>query len=480
MSDAPFRPRYITLFWPTAVTAALAMSAMLVIGMAANDDTASEMPLEVSVATAVLLLSTAWLVCKLIDVFFWEAVVQRRTSVAPPRLLVDLVRLLVVLIFASIIVLVIWGEEKVRPLLLSSGVVGIIIGFALQRMIGDFFSGIALNIERPFRIGDWISIDDTAGRVIEINWRATHLVTLDNISVIMPNSEIAAKRVLNYNQPGAPFRTEVPVTLEYAVPHDQAKRALLAAIRATEGVLETPAPDVVVRAFGNDGVEYRCRFYIDTYDQINTVPDRVADSISRHIWQAGFAVPYPKRDVYHDRMPPRHVDRSTDRDILLQRVSLFASLSEDQLRQLAARLVVHEVTPGQSVITQGQPGDSLYVIVEGLFDAYVSTDDLAPQRVGRLHPGEFFGENAMLTGGTRAATVTAVTAATVYELHRDTLADFLQSHQEFAAALSDVLAARRLRTDKALASPDIEQQQTDRRTLAQDLLKKMRYYLGLT
>lgn len=520
--DSP-RHRYIALFWPTALTAAmLALTVLIFSGVklfgishithppapqsspaAAIDhappapvppaDAASpagatadqsgmifNYPLSICIAVAMTLLSVAWLVCKLIDVFFWQAVVQRRLGQAPPRLLVDVLRMIVLIVFAGVIVLVLFGTQFVTGLLLSSGVVGIVLGFALQRMIGDFFGGIALNVEHPFRIGDWIEVNGTAGKVTEMNWRATHLITLDNVLVVMPNSFITERSLSNYNRPTTGFRTEISVALEYSVQVRDAKRVLLAAIMDAPGVLPEPRPDVIVKEFGNDGVVYRCRFYLATYADHNIVPDIVATHISEHMWQAGMGVPYPKRDIYHARMPPREVDRRAQKYVLLERVDLFSSLSVDQIAELAGKLTERHFGPGQDVVTQGEAGDSLFVVVDGLLDVKVASGGLAPRKVAKLGPGQFFGEMSLLTGEKRSATVSAVTEVTVYELSKDDLVEFLKTRTVLLDKLGTALADRRMRTDAALAAKATVQHQTQQRNLAEDLIGKIRYYLGLS
>lgn len=471
------------MFWPAVATIGLAVISLLfyfgfsLFGRELSDDA---LPVVLDVSIAATMLSAAWFTCKLIDVFLWTGMIERRMGQPPSHLLVDVVRLLVVIAFVLAFVIVAFGTGPLTGLLLSSGVVGIVLGFALQRMIGDFFGGIALNVEHPFRIGDWIEVNGTAGKVTEMNWRATHLVTLDNVLVVMPNSFITERSLSNYNRPTTGFRTEISVALEYSVQVRDAKRVLLAALMDAPGVLAEPRPDVIVKEFGNDGVVYRCRFYLATYADHNIVPDIVATHISEHMWQAGMGVPYPKRDIYHARMPPREVDRRAQKYVLLERVDLFSSLSVDQIAELAGKLTERHFGPGQDVVTQGEAGDSLFVVVDGLLDVKVASGGLAPRKVAKLGPGQFFGEMSLLTGEKRSATVSAVTEVTVYELSKDDLVEFLKTRTVLLDKLGTALADRRMRTDAALAAKESVTQQTQQRNLAEDLLGKIRYYLGLS
>ena len=422
-------------------------------------------------------LCIAWLCCILIDISVWHALVERRTGRPVPRLVRALVRVLVFLLCIALIVLYVFGKP-ITAIAVSSGAVGIVIGFALQRTINDFFSGIALNAEGPFKVGHWIEMDDVAGKVIETTWRATHLVTLDGISLILPNSALAERRFLNYNTPSPPFRVNMPIALEYAVPVPDAKRTLLAALRATRGVLSDPAPDVLVTAFGNDGVEYLVRFYVHGYPDMHLVKDAVGTSISRHIWQAGMSVPYPKRDVYYTRMPTRHVDRRTNQETLLARIDLFESLEAGEIQSLGSALREHRVSVGTDVVQQGDDGDSLFLVVDGLLEVRRKADDGRTRTVARLEPGQCFGEMSLLSGEPRSATVTAITDGTLFELDRQGLAPILQNRPEIADLLSGILLERQEQNrDKGPDASLAEAGPGPTRTA--ELVRRIRIFFGL-
>ncbi|MCC6581566.1 MAG: mechanosensitive ion channel family protein [Phycisphaeraceae bacterium] len=423
-------------------------------------------------------LSLAWLLSLLIDLFVWHFGVERRTGVPAPKLLVAVVRVLVFLATLAIVIAYVF-ETPLTGLVVSSGVVGVVLGFALQKMISDFFSGIALNVERPFSVGDWINVDSQSGLVVEMNWRAVRMVRLDAVTVVMPNSFIAERALLNYTAARGCFRSELPVSLEYGVQPGDAKRVLLAAVRDTQGVLEQPEPDVLLHAFGNDGVIYLVRFYLRSYADVNVVSDRVAESVSRHMWQAGMGVPYPKRDVYYTPMPPREISRKKDRAALLERVSLFEGLTPEELAQLAEGVVERRVAAGEAVVKQGEPGQSLFIVVDGMLGVSVHNDNQPEHRVAQLSPGQFFGEMSLLSGEPRSATITAITEATLHEVTKQTLGPILQQRPHIAEALCRAVAMRRSHTEAevkrrsagAAASP---------RGMAEELLRRVRQFFSLS
>ncbi|QNN24297.1 mechanosensitive ion channel [Planctomycetales bacterium ZRK34] len=474
------RPKYEKILLPALFTIALVylipnvQPALASVGI---EPTAGMLTVARRAVGTTLGLSIAWLCCVLIDVFVWQAMVQRRTGQAAPRLLVAMLRVVVMALAISFIVAYVF-EQPLTGVLVSSGVVGIVLGFALQRTISDFFSGIAMNVESAYRLGDWIEVDGVVGRVVEINWRATHLLRLDQVTVILPNSYIAERPVNNYNLPGAHFRAEFTIGLEYGVPIPDARRVLLAGARSAQGVMENPSADVLCTEFGNDSILYRIRFYVASYAQLQEVINNVALSVNHHIYQAGMSVPFPKRDVFIARMPPREIDRRKDRAALLARIELFSDLSSDEISRIAAGLAERKFTAGQLIVSEGDPGTTLYVVVDGLLEVRVE-DHGQSRKVARLEPGHFFGEMSLLTGEPRSATIVSVTGSTLYELDRDVMAPILQDRPELAETLSRALAERKTQTETRLQTSDGPSDSAARRHLAGDFLRRIQGFFGL-
>lgn len=428
------------------------------------------------ITETVFALIAAWYVSRIVDVALWT-MIERRTGVAAPKLLVAVGRLIILAATAAVVAKVVFNSQ-LTGVLVSSGAIGVVIGFALQRMISDFFSGIALSMEAPFQVGDWIEIDGLAGKVVETNWRATHLVTKEETTVIVPNSFIGERRFVNYDRPLQHFRTEIPVSLEYSIPIGDAKRVLLAAVKSTPGVLEKPAPDVLFKSFAEDGIIYRVRFFVRSYKDRDDIMDQVATSVGRHLWQAGFNIPYRKMDVHHAPMPPRDIDRRSNRAALLSRVELFRELEAEDLQLISQAMIERRCRVGDDVVQQGQPGNSLFVVVEGLLEARVQNNGSA-KTVGRISAGEFFGEMSLLTGSPRTATVTASSDAVLYELPHHVMQTVLQRRPELVETISQHVAQRRVRNDQALAQSDTAQQERVQRTMSEELRARIRNFFGM-
>jgi small-conductance mechanosensitive channel/hemoglobin-like flavoprotein len=152
----------------------------------------------------------------------------------------------------------------------TSGVLTLILGFALQNIILDLFSGILLHLERPFRLLHWITVDTDGsgvfGQVRNMNWRTTQLQTRDNNLVSIPNSVVAKSNVRNHANPAAFSRAKFEVVLSPKVPTATARQVMKeGALRSAETglILEQPAPSVVVTGVEDYGIRYRVFFYVN-------------------------------------------------------------------------------------------------------------------------------------------------------------------------------------------------------------------------
>src|SRR6185312_2994670 len=127
-------------------------------------------------------------------------------------------------------------------LLATSAVSAVVIGFALQDTLGNAFAGLAIQSEKPFRVGHWIRVGEFEGRVAEVTWRATKLRTKSGNFVVLPNNIVAKEAITNYSEPAAPTRIDVEVGASYQSPPNAVKAALLEALANCPRALKTPAP----------------------------------------------------------------------------------------------------------------------------------------------------------------------------------------------------------------------------------------------
>ncbi|MEI8394588.1 MAG: mechanosensitive ion channel family protein [Rhodospirillaceae bacterium] len=356
-----------------------------------------------------------------------------------PRLLSDMVA--ISLFGAAIIIIVATVfDQPVGVLITTSGMLVAVLGFSLRELISDVFAGICINMERPFTLGDWLEVPPVKdlGKVTEINWRATRLVTTDGITVVVPNGIIAHSRFLNYSKPQRHFRVSVPVVLDYEVPAERARYLLFSALRATPGVLAEPAPIVHVDAYTEHGLRYLARFWVADGEHMMPVRSQVVTTIHRHLWLGGVQLRHGRSDLMLARAGVVGTDLDQRRVGVLGQVTLFRALNAEDLDELAGNLEVRHVHHEAVVVEAGAAGRSLFVVVEGVLEVRGEDGILAT-----LAAGDVFGEMSLLTGAPRSATVVAATESTLFEISDRELAPILRRRPELADGLGAIIEQRR-------------------------------------
>jgi len=207
----------------------------------------------------------AWLFKGLLDLVLRRTFFPDNDEPHARRLFADLASgLIYVLAFVGIIGTVF--KEPVSTLLATSGVLAIVLGLALQSTLGDVLSGLAINIERPFAAGDWITLaDQVSGQVMQVNWRATRLKTWSHDMVVIPNSVVSKAIVTNHSRPKGPHRCIIRLGIDLAVAPSRVIDALKAAAAGSPDVARGTVPQAYACAFSDSLVDYELAFAIDSF-----------------------------------------------------------------------------------------------------------------------------------------------------------------------------------------------------------------------
>src|SRR4029077_11105908 len=139
----------------------------------------------------------------------------------------------------------------------TTAVGAVVIGFALQDTLGNLFAGLAIQIEKPFGVGHWVTIGGKDGLVSEITWRATKIRTKAGNFVVVPNSVLSRDTITNYSEPTRETRLEVMVGAGYDAPPNEVKSVIVAALRGEASILDDPPPEVLLADFADSAVNYR-------------------------------------------------------------------------------------------------------------------------------------------------------------------------------------------------------------------------------
>lgn len=401
------------------------------------------------------ILAAADALLQAIDIVVWNWFFALRRKVAVPRLLVDVFNLLAMAAVVLVVLKYVFGMA-LGGLLVTSTVLSAIIGLALQDMLGNIVAGLALQLERPFSVGDWVFVAAHEGVVTQLNWRTLTLRTRDNHEVIVPNAAVAKAEIVNYSRPTALERLHVSVGVAYRHAPGTVKAALVRAASAADGVVSRPPVDVLLREFADFSITYDVRFWIDDFARAQEVADDVRSRIWYELRRADLTIPMPTREVTmrtvaDDEEARASAQRRSSVWEVVRPLAMFAPLSDAQVDILVAGATLQLYAAGETLVRQGDPGSSLFVVKSGFLRVEKAHPDAPPTRLGSFEPGDIFGEMSLLTGEPRSASVIAEAETQVVVVDKEAMAAVLDSDNSVLEAMSTALEAR-LRNSAALYS----------------------------
>ena len=369
-----------------------------------------------------------------------RAVVVFQGSPREAKLLQDLLAGLIYLAAVFAIVSYVF-DLPVQGLLATSGVVAIILGLALQSTLGDVFSGIVLSFSRPYRPGDWISVDgSTDGRVIELNWRATYILTARRDLAVVPNSTIAKSKIVNISSPSGLHGASVTVQVDSGTQPSRCSEILGHAIRNSRLIVATPAPTITVRGINAAYTEFEIAFFVEELASTIKAQNELFDFIYRHLAAADIDLATPQY-ASNCAIADERRQLRTSIERLLELVAIFATFAPQERAAIAVKLKERSYDEGETLLEPGTVVQSLFIVGSGVV-SFTREGIEGDMEILRLGPGDHFGEMGLLTGAAATAKISALVPTTVYELAKADLAPILESRPQIAKELCRALARR--------------------------------------
>ena len=179
------------------------------------------------------------------------------------------------------------------------GIAGIVVGFAARDSLENFIAGVTVLVDKPFRVGDYITIDDQYGQVEEITLRSTRIRTVRNEIMVLPNTEMITEKVLNHTKRNV-LRLDIPFGIAYKERPEEARQALLPIVEDDDRILSEPSPTVAVTDMSDSSVDMTFRFYIRNPDQEVPIRWEYTEKVRETLRDADIEIPFPHRQLFLD------------------------------------------------------------------------------------------------------------------------------------------------------------------------------------
>ena len=411
----------------------------------------------IGVLQLLLFATLAYLVVRALNVAIFGLVRLRRGFDAP-TLVRNIFSIIAFTALFFIIFTRIFPDVNLGALFTTSAIFGVILGLALQDTLGNFFAGISLQADRPFQVGDVITVGahQHTGVVEEITWRAVKIRTFQNHVVLISNSTAAKEPIEVGSRDNLNARLVFFNTL-YTDSPAKTIHVVREAVREADNVSQKITPIVRIRNLGESGVDYEVKYWLDDYAKYNDTDALVRQRIWYAFRRNNLSFAYPTRTLLVARKPKTSGGDAAPIVERLGAVDIFAPLSTEETAMLAQAATSHVFAPGETVIRAGDPGSSMFVVHNGRVAVQLNENG-RPRTVATLSDGAFFGEMALFTGEPRTANIVALEETEVLEIGHQAMKLVFDANPDLVESLSHIITERRqaLAASEDLRATDID------------------------
>lgn len=392
-----------------------------------------------NIVTALLNIVIAFAVIKMFDIAFNDLNIFKRKR----EKLSKLVRSLFVFGFTGVILLIILKVNlgvNLATIVTTSAVLSMVIGLALQDTLTNLIAGIVLHSEKSFRIGDFVKVNEIEGKVFEVSWRTTKIITFDNGVVYIPNSLMVKQVTANYSEYGTHL-AKVTVGASYKDSPDRVSRVLIEIAEKESEVVKNPKPEVRILQMGDFAINYELRIWVNSYDRRKAVETEILKKIWYSFGRHGIKIPYPVREI-HTVSDSCH-DWNKEKEAVIKKIELFKEFEEEEIKALVPLTKSKIYGINEKIFTEGDEGDSFSVIYRGKVEIIMNKEKIA-----ELKKGDFFGEMSLLTGKKRSATAVAVEETELLVIDKAGFSEFIMNNEHLINKISESISIREYENEK--------------------------------
>ncbi len=335
-------------------------------------------------------------------------------------------------------------DVQLAPLFTGSTILGIVVGLALQDTLGNLFAGLALQADQPFVVGDVVIIPGRGEGVVEtVSWRGVKIRTFQNKLLVISNAvlgketiEVAPKD--NLNAKAVFFNSQYSKSPAHTI------QVIRDAVRQVENVSPKMRPVVRIRNLGDNGIDWEVKYWLEDYKMQHDTDALIRQRIWYVFQREKIEFAYPTRTIHVEPKPEEVAPEEIFNTVAerLNRVSIFAPLSDEEIEKLANASTTRVFAPGEAIVRIGQEGNSMCVITRGSVKVQIP-EKTYQKTINTLKENDFFGEMSLLTGEPRTATVIAIEETEVLKIDKKGLKSIFENNPALVESVYELIEERR-------------------------------------
>ncbi len=418
------------------------------------------------VFAALMVLAVAYLVNTSIKKLVYLRRLTAEGEPKVPRIVQYLVSTIVYLLALMVILRVVYGQP-IFALAATSGALALVLGYSARTVLEEVFAGIALNFSSPFEKGDLIQLNEEWALVKDIGWRSITYIDMDNNSVVVPNTVVAASKIRNLDRPDTVTRRTFFFMVEYNTPPKVVIDLALASMEECPHIMDHEWNDVCLFDFGETGVRYRAAFYIKSYwdwwyasnEYFNALWYRFKREDIRFAQQRHLN--FAAEEDPERYLPSSVLERNNWRALVerFEQVPMFEGMTQDDMMDLARGASLHVVGPPERIVRAGSKRSSMYLIASGEAAVYEVDETGRETFMDEVREGETIGLMSLLTGSPQRTTIRAKTEAAVWEISSESLHEVFEKKPEVMRNIAEAVTRWQAEEEDVLNQIKLSRQQ---------------------
>lgn len=252
-----------------------------------------------NVVLFIIALVLSWLIVRVLTRLLYNTLKKRSDDHGKVYAITRIVKFLMYIFFFAISLQLI--NLNLQGLLLGASALLIGVGIGLQQIFYDLFAGLLMLFERKVQVGDFIEIDGMVGRVDRIDMRTSIVRSIDNISVVVPNSKLISDNVINWSSNRGLARFHVTVGVDYGSDVEMVETTLIECAKGIDKILNKPAPSVLFTSFGDSTLNFKLLFWSKHFKEIERVKSDLNFAINKAFREQKISIAFPQLDIHLKR-----------------------------------------------------------------------------------------------------------------------------------------------------------------------------------